>query len=394
MANNPFENIATSDEETQQIGEVAADTVTLLDKRYPSPEKILRGVHPKSHSCVKAIFEVLPNIDESLQVGLFAKPGKRYNALIRFSNAAVHVAHDLENGENGSRGMAIKVLNVGRRTLLDDKGQANQDFLMINTPSFAFANTKDYHRLTKVLLAHNDDPSMFFAPLQVDVPGITDEDKQRVIQSFGVVQQIKAKPVANPLEIQYFGAAPFLFGADRVMKFTIEPKGGEKPQVVPANASENYLNEALLKRMCRRGAVVFSFKVQVRGKDANNLDIENATTAWDEQETPFVTVAQITIPAPQRSINIPRALAACEALVFTPWHALPEHQPLGSINRLRKEVYLASENHREADAGRTGGGRGRRIGNDAERQGRRRGGRTAGAGTAGRRLRGRRTRGR
>ena len=36
----------------------------------------------------------------------------------------------------------------------------------------------------------------------------------------------------------------------------------------------------------------------------------------------------------------------CEALVFTPWHCLADHQPLGSINRLRKAVYLASEAHR------------------------------------------------
>ena len=37
----------------------------------------------------------------------------------------------------------------------------------------------------------------------------------------------------------------------------------------------------------------------------------------------------------------------CEAMSFTPWHALKEHRPLGGINRLRKAVYSASFTERE-----------------------------------------------
>ena len=63
---NPFESIPDPEEEERQIQEIAALTVKLLDKRYPSPKKILRGVHPKSHACMNARFEVLRGIDESL----------------------------------------------------------------------------------------------------------------------------------------------------------------------------------------------------------------------------------------------------------------------------------------------------------------------------------------
>ncbi|MDH3914498.1 MAG: hypothetical protein OEU09_24750, partial [Rhodospirillales bacterium] len=59
-------------------------------------------------------------------------------------------------------------------------------------------------------------------------------------------------------------------------------------------------------------------------------------------------VAKITIPAPQKNIDGPQQVERCEALAFTPWHSLADHQPLGSINRLRKAVYLASEAHRAA----------------------------------------------
>ena len=49
----------------------------------------------------------------------------------------------------------------------------------------------------------------------------------------------------------------------------------------------------------------------------------------------------------RRRTSIPWSTKAqCERLVFTPWHSLAAHQPIGSINRLRKAVYEASAQHR------------------------------------------------
>ena len=350
---NPFENNPDPEEESRQIEEVASLTEELLKMRYSAPRPILRAVHPKSHGCVKAVFEVNADIAEYLRVGLFAVPGKKYNASIRFSNAAVRVEHDLKDGKHGSRGMAIKVLDVGGTVLQEDGGAYNQDFLMINQPAFAFANTEDYLRLTKIIREHNDDPTIFFAPLQVPIPGITDEQKRRILNSFKIVQQIQSMPVANPLEVRYFSAAPFLFGPDRVMKFSATPSLSQKPQIVPENPGENYLSEALEKAMSGTEDILFDFQVQVRGKE-DGLNIEDASTVWDETEVPFVNVARITIRAPQKEITTPMHIERCERLVFTPWHSLAEHQPLGSINRLRRAVYLASDAKR--DGGRPGRG--------------------------------------
>ena len=350
---NTFEDNPDPEEEARQIEEVANLTEELLEMRYSAPRRILRGVHPKSHGCVKAVFEVNTDIAEYLRVGLFAVPGKKYDASIRFSNAAVRVEHDLKDGKHGSRGMAIKVLDVGGTVLQEDGGAHNQDFLMINQPAFAFANTEDYLRLTKIIREHNDDPSIFFAPLQVTIPGITDEQKRRILNSFKIVQQIQSMPVANPLEVRYFSAAPFLFGPDRVMKFSATPSPSQKPQIVPENPDENYLGEALKKAMSGTEDILFDFQVQVRGKE-DGLNIEDASTVWDETEVPFVNVARITIRSPQREITTPMHVERCERLVFTPWHSLAEHQPLGSINRLRRAVYLASDAKR--DGGRPGRG--------------------------------------
>jgi hypothetical protein len=378
----PFERIP--DQEAQQITETTELTVQLLDMRYRPPKQILRGVHPKSHGCVKATFTINPDIPPELQVGLFAMPGKQYDAFIRFSNAAAVVGPDttetkidpntgkeVEVEEHGSRGMAIKVLDVGGEVLIDDNGAHNQDFLMINQPMFAFANTEDYLRLDRILLRDEDVAAKFFALLQLNNPAITEEqrrnilmlagvkegedisreDIQRVEKSFEIVTKIiQTTDLGNPLEIQYFSAAPFLFGLDKVMKFSAKPS----PEVPPVKSPPrprppNYLRDAMTKTMNDNEPLHFDFMLQVRGKDANfgenNELIENASSKWDDE---FHSVAKITIPMPQPEVDSEENKAHCEKLAFTPWHSLVEHQPIGSINRLRKDVYAASAKHRGA----------------------------------------------
>lgn len=340
----PFEEIPEG--EAEQSEEIADLTVKLLDKRYPAPKRILRGVHPKSHGCVKAVFEVNADIAKDLQVGLFDNPGKIYDAWIRFSNAAGRLGPDVNDGKHQSRGLGVKVLDVGGEVLLDDQGAHHQDFLMITEPAFVFANVADYLRLTRIMHEHNEDLKPFFAPLNPQVPGFSEEERERTKSSLQLVRTIESTPVANPLEVQYFSAAPFLFGPDRVMKFSVKPCAGEKPQVVPENPSENYLREALIETMSRDEDVCFDFMIQVRGKDEEGLNIENASTVWDEQNFPFIKVAKITIPAPQKDIDSPAAIEHCERLTCSPWHSLVEHRPLGGINRLRKAVYIASQSQR------------------------------------------------
>ena len=359
----PFEHIANPEQEAFQIAETTDITVKLLDKRYPPPEQILRGVHPKSHGCVKAKFIINEDIEPDLQVGLFAEPGKEFDAHIRFSNAAALVGPDVDaQGKHGSRGMAIKVFDVGGEVLTEDNGAHNQDFLMINQPMFAFANSEDYLRLDRVLLKNNDNPEAFFAPLKLNDPVLNEEQKQhilaymtaediaeddvqRILNTFKIIQQIQSTAVANPLDIQYFSAAPFLYGPDRVMKFSVKPRHENRHSQLPENPSGDYLRGALTETMTQADPIEFDFMVQVRDDD-RDMGIENASSIWEESDYPFISVAKILIPTPQTDIISEENKAYCEGLAFTPWHSLVEHQPIGSINRLRRSVYQASAEHR------------------------------------------------
>jgi hypothetical protein len=49
-----------------------------------------------------------------------------------------------------------------------------------------------------------------------------------------------------------------------------------------------------------------------------------------------------SIAIPKQSFLAQNQLYDCERMVFNPWNCLPEHRPLGSVNRMRLAVYLAS----------------------------------------------------
>jgi len=103
---------------------------------------------------------------------------------------------------------------------------------------------------------------------------------------------------------------------------------------MPHNPGPNFLREAMRNTLAK-GDVCMNFMIQPRTSD--KLDVEDARTQWSEEDAPFYKVATIHIP--KQEFDSPEQLAFCENLSFTPWHALPEHKPLGSINRLRKIVY-------------------------------------------------------
>jgi hypothetical protein len=252
--------------------------------------------------------------------------------------------------------MAIKIFDVDGEMLVKDKGANNQDFLMINTPAFAFPNVRSYQRLTNALLASPSgvDPRAAFA----EGSDWTDEDRENLKKTLKSLGQIKSKIVRNPLEVQYFAAAPSSFGNDRVMKFSAAPCGGEKTQIPfnnPGEATPNYLHEALASTMSQGENVCFDLKVQVQSIDQVKADrtnsdvskgdlIEDATRSWDK--IPFFNVAKITIPTPQTLDLADPTQQDCKSQAFNPWHSLTEHRPLGGINRLRRPVYINSADNR------------------------------------------------
>jgi catalase len=331
------------DGEAEQIREIAELMVQLMEQRYKNDQPFLRGVHPKAHGCARATFTVKPGLPEDLRVGVFANPGVSYDAVVRFSNAAALKGPDVQDvvkdgvttRQHGSRGMAVKVRGLPGTSLASDE-PGTQDFLMVNSDVFPFANVADYLVLTRAQRQHNDKLALVF-----------DTFGQTLVASGGALRAqtagkisagIQQTAMTNPLSSSYFSAAPFLFGPDRVMKFAVMPSPGTPDAPLPASLDDHYLRAALAERL-RNDAASFDFAVQVRSPSPE-AHVEDVTVPWKTADVPFRSVATIVIP--KQEIDGPGADARCESLFWTPWHALPEHRPVGGINRLRLAVYQAS----------------------------------------------------
>ena len=107
--------------------------------------------------------------------------------------------------------------------------------------------------------------------------------------------------------------------------------------------TDGYLRDAMRGQLASGGAC-FDFMVQFQ-TDPETMPIEDATVEWDESESPFRKVATIDIP--QQQFESAAQMEFCENLAFNPWNTLAEHEPLGGLNRARKELYseLATFRH-------------------------------------------------
>jgi hypothetical protein len=275
-----------------------------------------RDAHPKMHGVVKADFIVEPNLPQDLRVGVFKEP-KTYPAWIRFSNQNGRIRPD---SKRDIRGMAIKLMGVpGTKLLQEEQDEQTQDFIVISTPVFV---TKDVEEFDDLLAALDSGilASAWFLLTHL-----------RVV--WNLIRSLKK--FANPLQVRYFSTTPYLWGSTAV-KYSVIPQVGV-PDTIPRNAEDDYLRRAMVRQL-ERGEARFDFVVQIQ-TDGDTMPIEDPGREWSEAESPYRRVASIVIP--KQSFDSERQRAFGENLSYSPWHSLPEHRPLGGVNRARKVAYTA-----------------------------------------------------
>lgn len=270
-----------------------------------------RDAHPKPHGTLKGTFRVLDTVPAALRSGVFAAP-REFEAWIRFSNGAE--TPDDDSAGDG-RGMAIKLVDVA------GSPSGTQDFLQINYPAFFVRDAVDYVAFTT---AH---PNWRFF-----IPRINPLAWR--LREAWIGLQITRQPARNPLNIRYFTMTPLLCGSVPV-KASSRPLPPLSPHVGAEGA--HFLRANMAAHLAGTPAR-FEFMLQPQ-VDPKRQPVEDPRMVWDEDEAPFVPVALIEIP-PQRFDTAERDSFG-ENLSFTPWHCLPEHRPIGGINRVRRTVYEA-----------------------------------------------------
>lgn len=307
-------------ESTRSIADLIAQSI---EKRYPADKRpARRDAHPKAHGCVSATFTVDADVPDDLSQGVFV-PGRSYKSWIRFSNGNADPERPDVKGD--ARGMAIKLMGVPGTKLLPAESTAlTQDFIMINHPVFFIDDPQDY--LTLIKRGSSGNPLVkLLAPFALGLKGVK------------IARTISKKQIENPLHTRFWSMVPYRLGDDarkQAIKFSARPCVDHANNNIPRNPDANYLRQAMANTLSA-GDACFEFMVQPRRSEA--MKVEDSQTEWLESEAPFIKVATIHIP--RQVFDTPEQNEFCENLSFTPWHSLPEHRPLGGVNRVRRTVY-------------------------------------------------------
>jgi len=297
-------------EETIPAGE--AQLISLLRQKIVDTRPDgKRDAHQKALGLVKANFTVLHGLSDELKVGLFADPPGNYRTWIRFSNATAQ-----DDDIPDARGMAIKVLGVpGEKILEHEKNEETHDFVLVSHNVFIGANVREF-----AIIADKKEKE--------ELPEFLREDPRLAAIFTATLRKFK-----NLLGTDYHSTTPYLFGDGQAVKYLVRRQNDS----IELQENEADLTWALKANLEQHGHV-FDFMIQFQ-KDEDTMPIEDASVAWSEDESPFIKVAEIEIFAQDIDNDKRRALA--NTISYTPWHCLPEHRPLGGINRARKVIYEA-----------------------------------------------------
>jgi hypothetical protein len=305
---------------------------------------VLRAEHAKAHGTVCAHFMVPPNLPDDLRHGVFARAGT-YRAFIRFS-ASSHVPRS--DTRRDLHGMAIKVLDVrdGNRETV------TQDFVLTSYPAFPTRDAADYCPLANVLIAPKKKIRDIWAVVAHPC---------RFGRDLALGARIKYLEggISNPLTTRYWSQTPYKLGSVQYVKYSARPhpqrslvrrtharvRAGTRniaTMAIHDPSRYDFLADAMASQLSGSdGGAWFEFQVQL---GVDGMPVDDPRVRWDERLSPFRTVAIIWIPPQDFRSQARRNFG--ETLSFSPGNALPAHEPVGSINRVRVAVYEASSRRR------------------------------------------------
>jgi hypothetical protein len=331
-------------DEDELINSIVGSFGRINELAYKRYKHGVRDQHAKSHGVLRGELTVYPDLGPHLRQGLFATPAT-YPVIARISTAGGEIRSDQVHL---LRGMAIKVLRVnGPKVLPEDDGVA-QDFLLVNEPTITFGDVHAYRKAMPLAATLAKAPDV-----AVKVAGAL----ARVIA--GVLKTVHIPP-PKPVELfavpnvhilgQTFHTMGALRYGDYIAKLSAAPLS-ESVRALVDRPVEGRLGDDALRELVVDFFASNSAEYELRAQlctDLNIMPVEDASKRWPDTRSanqpiasPHEPIAKITFPA-QNADSPARRAYADDVLSFNPWHALADHRPLGSINRVRIKVYEAS----------------------------------------------------
>jgi hypothetical protein len=116
------------------------------------------------------------------------------------------------------------------------------------------------------------------------------------------------------------------------------PSAEAQKASIKFNDSPDFLKEAMIEQLTlQKIGAEFDFCVNPQ-TDAEAMPVEDPTIEWKSAPVKLATISIF----PQK-FDWPEQMTFVENLAWNPWNSLPEHRPLGGINRARQGLYLDSQ---------------------------------------------------
>lgn len=299
-----------------EVTQAIADQMARFTQRQYHDTVAERAGNTKTYGIVRAQLEVLNGLPEKFRHGVFAEE-RTFPTWIRFSGPGPLSPPDVADA--GILSIGVKLMEVPGKKLFPDEG-GTQDFLGISCPTFTTPNIVENLKLQRANYART--PVFYF---------LNPFDSHYLD---ALMQGLYARMNSSPLEVRYWSCVPYLLGEGQAMKYSLRPRPQSKTKI-PWNPPDDWLRQAMYVTLGSR-EWEFDFLVQLQ-TDPRRMPIEDASIEWPEKLSPFVPVAKIRIPS--QKFDAAEQTMLAQQFSYNPWHAVPEHRPLGNQNRARKVIY-------------------------------------------------------
>jgi hypothetical protein len=325
-----------------------ATMLYITEKTLADGGHAMRGVHAKSHGILEGYLEVVSDLPGDLAQGMFEKPG-RYPVVMRLSTIPGDL---LDDSVSTPRGMAVKIIGAEGERLEGSERDVTQDFVMINGPTFGAPTPKKFLSVLRLLSKTTDEVewlkkilSAFMRQLQWVIVAVTGRPNVTVATLGG-------QPETHILGETFYSQAPVRFG-DFIAKIAVAPISSELTALIQmplnVNGAPNGLREAVVA-FFKKNRGVWEVRAQLC-TDLELMPIENAAVVWPEEKSPYRPIARITVE-PQLAWSEARSSIVDDGMLFSPWHGVAAHRPLGGMMRVRRAVYEMSKEFRAERNGR------------------------------------------
>lgn len=297
-----------------------------------------RATHVKTQAIVKGTFTVSPDLPPELAHGIASLENSKttHPVAIRFANEPSFLQDDRAPGP---RGCGMKVFDVSG-TFMDGVGTRTrtQDLTFNNAPVLELKDLPTTVQIFTIRERHFRNPEE-----------IAEDPDMKKRDDLELQQAPMQLPNQHFLSYTMYSQSAYRWGP-YVAKYALFPTGKfqevltQSHQIRDESSPEQH--SAWLREWFNGDKdAAYDLRVQLC-QDLSKQAVEDTSVQWDESEFLFRTVGKVVLPVGQDVFGADRRALWDDHMNLNVWYGLEEHRPLGSVNRLRKELYQRSSRFR------------------------------------------------